>query len=136
MTGLKTKPTNRNVKRFLNCIPDVRKRQDCLTLLELMRSATKAEPRMWGRSIVGFGKYHYMYASGREGDWFLTGFSPRKQNLTVYIMAGFERYNDLMKSLGKYKTAKSCLYIKRLEDIDLSTLKKLVGQSVKHMIKK
>jgi hypothetical protein len=88
---------------------------------------------MWGSSIIGFGNYHYVYASGREGDYFLTGFSPRKQNLTLYIMAGFDQYDELMKKLGKYKTGKSCLYIKKLEDIDLSTLRELVKQSVEHM---
>ncbi len=90
---------------------------------------------MWGSSIVGFGNYHYKYESGREGDWFLTGFSPRKQNLTLYIMPGFAQYDELMKKLGKHKTGKSCLYIKSLEDINLPTLKQLIQQSVKHMTK-
>ena len=85
---------------------------------------------MWGDSIVGFGAYHYKYASGREGDWFLTGFSPRKQNLTLYIMSGFEEYNDLLNKLGKYKTGKACLYINKLEDVDLSVLQELVTKSV------
>jgi len=133
MAELKTKPNDRNVERFLNGITDDQKRQDCFTLLELMKQITRAEPRMWGGSIVGFGSYHYRYASGREGDWFLAGFSPRKQNLTLYIMAGFEQYDELLKTLGKYKTGKACLYVKRLEDIDLSTLRKLVRQSVRHM---
>ena len=133
MAELKTHPSDRNVEKFLNGIPDDQKRQDCFALLELMKQATKAAPRMWGSSIVGFGSYHYRYASGREGDWFLTGFSPRKQNLTLYIMAGFEEYDELLKQLGKYKTGKACLYVKRLEDIHLPTLKKLVRQSVKHM---
>ena len=88
---------------------------------------------MWGSSIVGFGSYHYKYASGREGDSFLTGFSPRKQNLTLYIMAGFDQYEELLKKLGKHTTGKSCLYIKRLENIDLPTLKALIQQSVNHM---
>jgi hypothetical protein len=88
---------------------------------------------MWGDSIVGFGSYHYRYASGREGDWFVTGFSPRKQNLTLYIMAGFDNYDHLLQNLGKHKTGKSCLYIKRLEDVDLDTLRELVSQSVQHM---
>ena len=135
MAELKTQPNDRNIEKFLNSIPDDQKRQDCFTLLELMKQATRAAPRMWGDSIVGFGSYHYRYASGREGDWFLTGFSPRKQNLTLYIMAGFEQYDELLKSLGKYKTGKACLYVKRLEDIHLPTLKKLVRQSVKHMTK-
>jgi uncharacterized protein DUF1801 len=100
-----------------------------------MRQATKVRPKMWGSSIVGFGSYHYTYASGREGDWFLIGFSPRKQNLTLYIMPGFKQYAALLATLGKFKTAKSCLYIKNLEEIDLPTLSKLIIQSVKDMVK-
>ncbi len=88
---------------------------------------------MWGPSIVGFGTYHYKYASGREGDWFLTGFSPRKQNLTLYIMAGFKRYDELLNKLGKYKTGKSCLYIRNLDDVDVDVLRELVKQSVEHV---
>jgi hypothetical protein len=88
---------------------------------------------MWGDSIVGFGRYHYHYASGREGDWFLTGFSPRAQNLTLYIMSGFSRYDDLMSKLGKHTNGKSCLYLKRLADIDLEVLSELIKQSVAHM---
>jgi hypothetical protein len=100
-----------------------------------MKEVTSTEPGMWGNSIVGFGSYHYKYESGREGEWFLTGFSPRKQNLTLYIMSGFTRYNELLKKLGKYKTGKSCLYIKKLEDIDIRILKELVTQSVDHLSK-
>jgi hypothetical protein len=135
MAELKTKPNDQSVQRFLNAITDKQKRQDCFTILELMKQITKTEPKMWGSSIVGFGTYHYKYESGREGDWFLTGFSPHKQNLTLYIMAGFEQYDELLKALGKYKTGKSCLYINRLEDIHLPTLKKLIQQSVQHMSK-
>ena len=91
---------------------DDQRRQDCLTVLDIMGKITGAEPQMWGESIVGFGTYHYKYASGREGDWFLTGFSPRKQNLTLYLMCGLNQYDDLMAKLGKYKTGKSCLYLK------------------------
>jgi hypothetical protein len=101
-----------------------------------MKKITKAEPKMWGSSIVGFGSYHYKYASGREGDWPITGFSPRKQNLTLYIMPGFARYGELMKKLGKHKTGKACLYINSLDDIHLPTLKELVKQSVQYMAKK
>jgi hypothetical protein len=101
----------------------------------MMGEITKAKPKMWGSSMVGFGTYHYKYASGREGDWFLTGFSPRKQNLTLYLMAGFGRYDGLMKKLGKYKTGKSCLYVKTLDDIDPSTLKSLIRESVRYMRK-
>ena len=88
---------------------------------------------MWGSSIVGLGNYHYKYASGREGDWFLTGFSPRKDNLTLYLMSGFEQFDGLLRQLGKHKTGKGCLYIKKIEDIDLATLKELVNQSVEHL---
>ncbi|MFQ5751381.1 MAG: DUF1801 domain-containing protein [bacterium] len=133
MTELKTKPNDQSVEVFLNRVADEKKRRDCFTVLELMKQITKAEPEMWGNSIVGFGSYHYKYESGREGDWFLTGFSPRKQNLTLYIMSGFSRYEELMKKLGKYKTGKSCLYIKKIEDIDLETLRELVKQSVEHL---
>ncbi len=100
-----------------------------------MKEITGEEPTLWGDSIVGFGRYHYTYESGREGDWFLTGFSPRKQNLTLYIMAGFDDYDDLMNKLGKYKTGKSCLYVKKLQDIDLPILKQLIKQSVVHTSK-
>jgi hypothetical protein len=133
MAELKTKQTDESVTEFLNSVPDEKKRQDSFAILELMTEVTGAEPRMWGDSIVGFGSYHYRYASGREGDWFVTGFSPRKQNLTLYIMAGFDNYDQLLQNLGKHKTGKSCLYIKRLEDVDLDTLRELVSQSVQHM---
>jgi len=98
-----------------------------------MREVTGCEPKMWGPSIVGFGRYHYKYESGREGDWPLTGFSPRKQALTVYIMAGFRRYEELLDRLGKHKTGKSCLYLKRLEDVDLEVLRELVHESVEQV---
>ena len=133
MAELKTKVNKANVEKFLNTIKDEKKREDSFTVLELMKQVTKAEPRMWGSSIVGFGSYHYKYASGQEGDWFLTGFSPRKQNLTLYIMAGFEEYEELLRKLGKHTTGKACLYIKSLEDVHVPTLRKLVQQSVKHM---
>jgi len=136
MAELKTKPNALSVEAFLNGVEDEKKRQDCFTLLELMKRITKAEPKMWGGSIVGFGSYHYKYDSGREGDWFLTGFSPRKQNLTIYIMPGFARYGALMAQLGKHKTGKSCLYIKKLADVDFQTLEALVAQSVEHLVKK
>lgn len=133
MAELKTQPSDASVEEFLNGIADEQKRADCFTLLGLMRKATGAEPKMWGDSIVGFGTYRYKYASGREGDWMQIGFSPRKQNLTLYIMSGFSRYDDLMKSLGKHSTGKSCLYIKRLEDVDMPTLETLVQESVDHV---
>jgi hypothetical protein len=135
MAELKTKPTDQSVEAFLNSIADEQKRKDAFAISKLMQTATKSPPKMWGSGIVGFGTYHYTYASGREGDWMIIGFSPRKQNLTLYIMSGFDQHAVLLKKLGKYKTAKSCLYINRLDDIDLPTLKELVKQSVKHMIK-
>jgi hypothetical protein len=136
MAELKTKPTKVSVKKFLDGINDDQRREDCFALVELMKKTTKAEPVMWGPSIVGFGDYHYKYESGREGDWFLVGFSPRKQDLTLYLMGGFAQSGDLMKLLGKYKTGKGCLYIRRLSDIHLPTLRKLVSRSVKEMAKR
>jgi len=133
MSELKTQPTQESVLDFLSRIPDDKRRDDCLTILELMKSATGAEPVMWGSSIVGFGRYHYRYASGRQGEWPIVGFSPRKNDLTLYIMPGFERYESLMARLGKYKTGKSCLYLKRLEDVDGAVLKELIEESVKTM---
>lgn len=133
MAELKTRPTDQSVAAFLDSVADEQRRQDCYTVLELMRQATGAEPEMWGDSIVGFGRYHYRYATGREGDWFLVGFSPRKQNLTLYIMAGFEQYDALMAQLGKHKTGKSCLYINKLAQIDLPTLRELVRLSAEHI---
>jgi hypothetical protein len=135
MAELKTMPNEQSVEAFLNSISDDKKRQDSFTILKLMEEATDEEPQMWGDSIIGFGRYKYKYASGREGEWFLTGFSPRVQNLTLYIMSGFEWYGELLDQLGNYKTGKSCLYINNLEDVDLQTLKELVEQSVEHMAK-
>ncbi|MFT4923949.1 MAG: hypothetical protein ACI8WB_000027 [Phenylobacterium sp.] len=102
-------------------------------MLDLMRSIMGEPAKMWGTSMVGFGRYHYKYASGREGDWFVTGFSPRKQNLTLYIMSGFSEYDDLMGRLGKFKTGKSCLYINKIEDIDQNVLKELIKASVDYI---
>lgn len=132
---LKTKLNDASVTDFLNSVEDEQKRKDSFEILKLMKRASKAEPKMWGSSIVGFGSYHYKGASGREGDWMMIGFSPRKQNLTLYIMPGFERYPDLMKKLGKYSTGKSCLYIKRLSDVDVDVLKELMVESVAAMKK-
>lgn len=135
MAELKTKLNDASVNKFLNSVVDKEKREDCFSVLELMKKITRSEPKMWGSSIVGFGIYHYKYASGREGDWFLCGFSPRKQNLTLYIMSGFSKYDGLMKKLGKYKTGKSCLYINNLEDIDMKVLKELITESVSFLRK-
>jgi len=135
MAEPKTKKNATSVAAFLNRIENEERRKDCRTVLAMMKQITGSKPAMWGTSIVGFGSYHYVYASGREGDWPLTGFSPRKQDLTLYIMAGFDRYKPLMAKLGKYRTGKSCLYVKRLADIDLQVLKRLVTESVRHMRK-
>ena len=132
---LKTKLNDASVEDFINTVEDETIRADCFEITKMMKQATKAEPKMWGASIVGFGSYHYKGASGREGDWMLVGFSPRKQNLTVYIMAGFDRYDELMKKLGKFSTGKSCLYIKKLADVDKKVLKELVSESVQYMKK-
>jgi hypothetical protein len=133
MSENKTQPTDASVEAFLNTVEDEGKRRDCYALLELMSEVTGEPATMWGDSIVGFGQYHYKYASGREGDSLLTGFSPRKANLTVYIMAGFDAYEDLLGKVGKYKTGKSCLYLKTLKDVDMAALKELVRRSVEHM---
>ncbi len=133
MSELKTQRTTQSVDEYLLTIPDEQKRRDCITLVDLMQEATGSEPVVWSSSIVGFGTYRYSYASGHSGEWLLTGFAPRKQNITLYIMAGFEQYDDLMQRLGKHKTGKSCLYIKRLADVDLALLKQLVVESTKHM---
>lgn len=135
MSDLKTKVNDASVLEFLHNVPDEKKRTDSLAILALMEEVTGLEAKMWGPSIVGFGSYHYKYESGREGDMPLAGFSPRKQNLTLYIMGGFDNYDQLMASLGKHSTGKSCLYIKRLSDVNIPTLKELVRQSVDHMIK-
>ena len=135
MSELKTKPNDASVEAFIASLGDEKKRQDAQTLLELMTQATGHAPQMWGENIVGFGSYHYKYATGREGDWFLAGFSPRKQNLTLYIMSGFDQYEVLMPRLGKHSTGKACLYIKKLADIDLDVLRDLVQQSCAHLAK-
>ena len=136
MAENKTKETDASVQAFLEAVDDEKKREDAYALLDLMREATGLEPKMWGPSIVGFGSYHYKYDSGREGDSPLTGFSPRKAALTLYIMGGFDAYDDLMSKLGKYKMGKGCLYLKGLGDVDENALKELVTRSADHMSKK
>ena len=130
MAEPKTKPTDASVEAFLNAVPDEKKRADSFRVLEIMREVSGEAPQMWGDAIVGFGTSHYTYASGREGDWPLIGFSPRKASLTLYITSDFDRYADLLGRLGKFTTGKSCLYIKRLSDVDEATLRELVRQSV------
>src|SRR5687768_555667 len=132
---VKTKVNDASVTEFLNSVADEQKRNDCFEILKMMKQVTKEEPKMWGESIVGFGSYHYKGASGREGDWMLTGFSPRKQNLTIYIIAGFDKHANLLKKLGKHSTSKGCLYIKKLQDVDIKLLKELVSDSVQTMKK-
>ena len=129
MSELKTKPTDNSVAAFLDAIEDPQRRADCRALAEMMQRITGAEPQMWGPAIVGFGSYRYTYDSGRSGDWFLTGFSPRKQNIALYGL-GIARQPELMQKLGKFKTAKSCLYVKRLADIDPEVLEELIRQSI------
>jgi hypothetical protein len=134
MAELKTKPNEGSVIDFLNAVENEKKRADSFRILELMREVTGAEPIMWGDSIIGFGTYRYKYASGRQAEWFLTGFAPRKQSITLYIMSGFSAYDLLLDKLGKHSTGKSCLYIKKLKDIDMDILRDLVQQSVAHMV--
>ncbi|MFN8597086.1 MAG: DUF1801 domain-containing protein [Anaerolineae bacterium] len=133
MAESKTKATDSSVEAFLNAIPDEQKRADSIALVKLIKQVTRLEPTMWGSNIVGFGSYHYKYASGREGDSMLVGFSPRKQNLTLYLMLGVADYGDLLKKLGKYKTGKGCLYINQLSDVNVPTLKELIKQSAKNL---
>lgn len=136
MAELKTKPNNQNVDDFLKKLSDPAKRKNCHQVLDIMKQITQQEPKMWGDSMVGFGNYHYQYTSGREGNWFLTGFSPRKQSLTIYIMSGFDQFEHLMSQLGKYKNSKSCLFVKKLDDIDLGILKELIAESIKLLSKR
>ena len=133
MAELKTKPTQASVKQFLNQITDKERRDDCFAVAKIMEEITGEKPKMWGPSIVGFGTYHYKYASGHEGDWPISAFSPRKKDLTLYIMMGFDKTPELMNQLGKHSAGKSCLYIKRLSDIHIPTLKKLIKSSVKRI---
>ncbi len=135
MAELKTKPTKQSVKDFVDAIKDEQQRKDCRTVSRIMKRITKANPKMWGPGIVGFGSHHYKYASGREGDWFVVGFAPRKQNLTLYISSGFKKYSALLKKLGKHKIGGSCLYVKRLDDVDMDVLTELIEDSVAYLRK-
>lgn len=130
MAEPKTKPTKDSVDDFLDSVADEGRRDDCRVVRDLMAEATGAEPEMWGDSMVGFGRYRYEYGSGRTGECMVTGFSPRKRDLTLYLTPGFDHSPDLMRRLGKHKTGKSCLYIKQLADIDLGVLKELIAQTV------
>lgn len=135
MAELKTKPTDASVAAYIAAMPDARLRGDLETLLRLLSRVTKAEPRMWGEGMVGFGTYHYTYASGREGDWFVTGFAARKTNLTIYLMCGFEPLEAHLSKLGKHKIGKGCLYVKSLADIDLKVLEAMLRTCVKFVAK-
>lgn len=129
MAELKTRKNDDNVEAFLNTVESEEKKKDCFTILEMMEKITGETPKMWGTSIIGFGDHHYKYKTGREGDWFNVGFAPRKQNISLYIMTGFKKYDELMSRLGKFKTGKSCLYIKKLEDVDINILEQLIALS-------
>lgn len=135
MAENKTKQTNASVDKFINSLKDETEREDCYKIIKIMKSITKEEPKMWGPSIIGFGTYHYKYASGREGDMCITGFSPRKQNITIYLMPSIEKQKTLLEKLGKFKTSKVCLYIKSLKDVDVKILKEMIANSVKEMKK-
>ena len=135
MAELKTRPTRASVTAFLNNIDDSSKKADAKKIAVMMRKATGKRAKMWGTSIVGFGTYQYTNTAGKDFEWPITGFSPRKQSLTVYIMPGFSRFGALMKKLGKYKNSKSCLYIKRLSDVDEDVLQNLIDGAVKRMRK-
>lgn len=135
LASSKTVPTRKSVTAFLAGL-DSDQRKDCQSLGKIMRAATGKRAKMWGDSLVGFGSYHYKYASGREGNFFLAGYSPRKRNITVYVMDGFNSHGPLMKKLGAHKTGKSCLYLKRLSDVDLAVLEKLIHNSVEAMRKR
>jgi hypothetical protein len=128
MAELKTKKTNRKVEDFLDTIANEKMRGDSHAIVKIMKQVIGADPKMWGPSIIGFGDYHYKYESGRENDWFVAGFSPRKQNLVLYLMGGLS--DEILAKLGKYKTGQSCLYIKTLADVDLKVLEKLIRHSV------
>lgn len=133
MAELKTRETEASVNEFLKAIPDKQRRDDCFAIAALMEKVTRTPPRMWGSSIVGFGTYHYRYATGHEGDAPLTGFSPRKGALTLYVLADFDGCAELLEKLGTFKTGKSCLYIKKLADVDQKVLQQLIVASVRHM---
>jgi hypothetical protein len=132
MAEIKTKKTTVSVTDFLNSLPDTGQRQDSQTLVELFQQASGCEAKMWGPSIIGFGDTHYKYASGRENDWFLVGFSPRKQNLTLYSLGGFPQYEEMLAQLGKHKLGGGCLYINKLSDVNLEILREMIAQSLAH----
>jgi hypothetical protein len=129
MAENKTQPTKESVSSYLNKIQDKQVRDDCFAILEMMQEVSNYEPVMWGSAIIGFGKYHYVYASGREGDWPPIGFSPRKQNISLYLMYGLNKVKDELSKLGKYTTGKGCLYIKSLSDVNQEVLKTIIDKA-------
>ena len=136
MAENKTKPTKGSVTAFLNKLKDKQVRDDCFVILEMMQKVSKSEPVMWGSAIVGFGTYHYVGASGREGDWMLIGFSPRKQNISLYLMGGLKKVEDELLKLGKHKVGGGCLYIKSLVDVNAAVLKKVFARALKEALRK
>jgi hypothetical protein len=133
MAELKTKVNDASVEKFINSVKDEGKIKDSRTLLDLMKKVMKEEPKMWGSSIIGYGTFHYKGKSGREGDWFVTGFSPRKQNMTVYFCLGFKHLEPQLKKLGKFKTSMGCLYFNKLSDIDIKVLKEMLTVTKKDL---
>lgn len=133
MADLKTKPTKASVESHLEEVDNVLRREDAFVMLELMKKITGKKPVLWGNNIIGFGQYHYKYASGQEGDWPVTGFAVRKTNLTIYIMPGFNKFEAELKKLGKHKHSVSCLYVKKLADVDVKILEKMISESIKEM---
>lgn len=136
MAENKTKPTRTSVTAFLNKIRDSQVREDCFAILEMMQKASRCEPVMWGSTIVGFGTYHYVYESGREGDTVVIGFSPRKENISIYLMCGLKHIEDELSKLGKHKTGKGCLYIKSLSDVNVRVLQSIFAKAYRHMKRK
>ena len=136
MTEAKFKPTDKSVERFVEEVPDEKMRDDCRELVRIMKKITGAHPVLWGGNIIGFGKYHYVYDSGHEGDASLAAFAVRKQNITLYVMLPDAERNDLLKKLGKHKASKGCIYIRRLDDIDVNVLEKMIAKSVAYLKKK
>ena len=133
MTEIKTKQTDENVTKFLNTILDETKRKDCFEIVEMMKQVTGLPPKMWGPAIIGFGSYHYKYESGHEGDMCIIGFSPRKQNITLYVKSAAEETKALLEKLGKHKTGKGCLYLNKLSDVNTDVLKKIIKTGFDYM---
>lgn len=136
MAENKTQPTDQSVKSFIEALDDQQKIADSYSLVKLMKEVTGCDPKMWGPSIIGFDQYHYKYESGREGDMLKAGFSPRKREFSIYIMSGFKCQEELLQKLGKHRTGKACLYVKKLDDIDMDVLREMVEESVKYVDEK